>query len=148
MVLLQKWPFFKLFFFRQYISGKLLLRYFRPEKRLLGYDNKALKKSKYWHFSKGVDPWFSSKNGFFSNFFFRQYRPGNCLFRYSRAKKRLSSLEKKEVQNVQKNDIFPKGLTHGFAPKMTIFPTFFFRQYRPGKCLLRYSRPKKRLSRP
>ena len=35
-----------------------------------------------------------------------------------------------------KIDIFPKGLTHGFGPKMAIFPTFFFRQYRPGKCLL------------
>ena len=23
-------------------------------------------------------------------------------------------------------DIFPKGLTHGFGPKMSIFPTFFF----------------------
>ena len=22
-------------------------------------------------------------------------------------------------------DIFPKGLTHGFGPKMAIFPTFF-----------------------
>ena len=22
-------------------------------------------------------------------------------------------------------DIFPKGLTHGFGPKMDIFPTFF-----------------------
>ena len=30
---------------------------------------------------------------------------------------------------------------------MAIFATFFFRQYRPGKCLLRYSRRKKRLSR-
>ena len=35
-----------------------------------------------------------------------------------------------------KIDIFPKGLTHGFRPKMATFPTFFFRQYRPGKCLL------------
>ena len=26
----------------------------------------------------------------------------------------------------QKIDIFPKGLTHGFSPKMAIFPTFFF----------------------
>ena len=25
-------------------------------------------------------------------------------------------------------DIFPKGLTHGFGPKIAIFPTFFFRQ--------------------
>ena len=23
-------------------------------------------------------------------------------------------------------DIFPKGLTHGFGPKMASFPTFFF----------------------
>ena len=43
-------------------------------------------------------------------------------------------------------EIFPKGLSHGFGPKMAIFPTFLFRQYRPGKCLLRYSRTKKRLS--
>ena len=25
-----------------------------------------------------------------------------------------------------KIDIFPKGLTHGYCPKMAIFPTFFF----------------------
>ena len=36
----------------------------------------------------------------------------------------------------RKIDIFPKWLTHGFAPKMAIFPTFFARQYRSGKCLL------------
>ena len=29
-------------------------------------------------------------------------------------------------------EIFPKGLTHGFGPKMAIFPTLFFRQYSPG----------------
>ena len=27
----------------------------------------------------------------------------------------------------RKIDIFPKGLTHGFGPKMAIFPTFFFK---------------------
>ena len=53
-----------------------------------------------------------------------------------------------KLKTVEKIDIFAKGLTHGFGPKMAIFPTFFFRQYRPGKCLLRYSRTKKRLSRP
>ena len=35
-----------------------------------------------------------------------------------------------------KIDIFPNGLTYGVCPKMAIFPTFFFRQFRPGKCLL------------
>ena len=36
----------------------------------LGYKNKKFKKSKNWHFSKGVNPWFWSKNGHFSNFSF------------------------------------------------------------------------------
>ena len=36
----------------------------------LGYKNEKFKKSKNWHFSKGVNPRFSSKNGHFSNLFF------------------------------------------------------------------------------
>ena len=36
----------------------------------LGYKNKKFKKSKNWHFSKGVNPSFWSKNGHFSNLFF------------------------------------------------------------------------------
>ena len=36
----------------------------------LVYKNKKFKKSENWHFSKGVNPWFWSKNGHFSNFFF------------------------------------------------------------------------------
>ena len=36
----------------------------------LGYKNKKFKKSKNWHFSKGVNPWFWSKNGHFPTFFF------------------------------------------------------------------------------
>ena len=40
------------------------------KKAFLGYKNKKFKKSKNWHFSKGVNPWFWSKNGHFCNFFF------------------------------------------------------------------------------
>ena len=36
----------------------------------LGYKNKKFKKSKYWHFSKGDNPWFWSKNSHFFNLFF------------------------------------------------------------------------------
>ena len=36
----------------------------------LGYKNKGFKKSKNLHFSKGVNPWFRSENGHFSNFLF------------------------------------------------------------------------------
>ena len=37
----------------------------------LGYKNKKFKKWKNWDFSKGVNPWFWSKNGHFSNFLFK-----------------------------------------------------------------------------
>ena len=37
----------------------------------LCYKNKKIKKSKNWHFSKGVKPWFWSKNDNCSNFFFQ-----------------------------------------------------------------------------
>ena len=37
---------------------------------LLSYKNKKFKKSKNWHFSKGVNQWFWLKNGHYCNFFF------------------------------------------------------------------------------
>ena len=40
------------------------------KKAFLGYKNKHFKKSRNWHFSKEVNPWFWSKIGGFSNFFF------------------------------------------------------------------------------
>ena len=36
----------------------------------LGNKIKTFKKLKNWHFSKGVNPWFCSKIGHFSKFFF------------------------------------------------------------------------------
>ena len=63
----------------------------------LGYKNTKFRKSKNWHFSKFVNPCFWSKNGHFSNFFFRQHRPGKYLLWYSRTKKGFSRLQKHEV---------------------------------------------------
>ena len=39
------------------------------ENAFVTYKNKKFKKSKNWHFFKGVNPWFSPKNGHFSNLF-------------------------------------------------------------------------------
>ena len=44
---------------------------------------------------------------------------------------------KTRSSKTRKIDTFPKWLTHGFGPTMTIFPKLFFRQYRPEKCLFR-----------
>ena len=133
---------FQLFFLCNIGQENVFYDILERKNAFLRYKNKKLKKSKNWHFSKGVNPCFWSKNGHFSNFLFSQYMAGKCLLRDSRTKKCLSRLEKQEVPS-QKIDIFLKGLTHGFGTTMAIFPTFFFRQYRPGKCLLRYSRTKK-----
>ena len=58
---------------------------------------------------------------------------GKCLLRYFRTLKTPSWAIKTTSFKSPKSDIFPKGLTHGFGPRKAIFPTFFLRQYRPGK---------------
>ena len=88
----KKWPFFQLFFLGN--IGQENVFYDILERRIafLGYKNTKFKQSKNWHFLKGANPWFWSKNGHFSNFFFWQYTPGKCRFWYSRTKKRFSRL--------------------------------------------------------
>ena len=98
-------------------------------------------------FPKKLTHGFGPKKAIFPTFFFRQFRPGKYLLRYCRTKeKKPFYTVKSKRSESRKIDVFPKGLTHGFGPKMIIFPSFFLKQFRPGKCLLRYSRSKKRLS--
>ena len=44
-----------------------------------------------------------------------------------------------------KNRCFSKGVDAWFSSKIGHFPMFFFKQYRPRKCVLRYPITKKRL---
>ena len=115
MVLVSKWPFFEPFFFLGKIGQEnVFYDILERIKAFLRYKNKKLKKWKNWHFSKGVNPWFWSKNGrFFNFFFFRQNRPGKCLLRYSRTNKGLSRIWKQEVKT-SKNWHFSKGVNPWF----------------------------------
>ena len=71
MVLVQKWPFFHLSLLgnigQENVSNDILER---KNLAFLGYKNKRFKKSKNRDFSNGVNQWFWSKNGHFSNLFF------------------------------------------------------------------------------
>ena len=69
MVLVQKWPFFQLFFLGNIGQENVFYDILERKNAFLGYKNKKFKKSKNWHFSKGVNPLFWSKNVHFSNFF-------------------------------------------------------------------------------
>ena len=104
----------------------------------LGYKNKKFKNSKNWNFSKKVNPWCWSKNGHFFYFFLGNLNQENVFYDILERKYVFLGYKNKKFKS-RKIDIFVKGLTHCFGPKMAIFPTvlFFFLRSRPGKCLLR-----------
>ena len=72
MVLLKKWPFCQLSFLGNIGQENVFYDILDQKTPYLSYKNKKFKKSKNWHnfFSKGVNPWFCSKVGHFSNLFF------------------------------------------------------------------------------
>ena len=125
MVLVQKWPFFKLFFLGNLDQENVFYDILQRKNAFLRYKNKKSKKPNKWHFSKGVNPWFWSKNGHFSNFFFlRNLGQENVFNNILERKSAFLGYKNKKFKS-RKIDIFPKRLTHGFGPKMVIFPTFF-----------------------
>ena len=79
---------------------------------------------------------------FFQVCFLGNFCHENFFYDILERKNALLSYKNKKFKKSKKNDIFSKGLTHGCGRKMAILTTFFFRQYRPLKCLLRYPRKK------
>ena len=66
----RKMAIFPTFFFLVYIVQENIFYVILERKNaVLDFQNNSFKKSKNWQFSKGVKPWFLSKNGHFSNFF-------------------------------------------------------------------------------
>ena len=144
MVLVQKWPFFKLYFSGYIGQETVLYDIVERKNAFLGYKNKKSKKSQNWHFSQGVNQWFWSKNGHFSNFF--------CLGNIGQENVFDDILErinaflgyKNKTSKNSQNWHFLLGVNPWFWSKNGHFSNFVFsRQYWPGKCLLWYSRTKK-----
>ena len=121
---------------------------FQNEKNVhLGYKKKKLNSRKIDVFPKELTHRFVIKINMFKTSFFQAIQGRKMCFAIFQNEKTPFQAIKTGSSKSRKIAIFPKGLTHGFGPKMAIFPTFFFSQYRPGKCLLRYSRTQKRLTR-
>ena len=92
----------------------------------LGYKNMKSKKSKNWHFSKGVNPWFWSKNGHFSNFFFLGNIGQENVF-YDILERKNTFLGYKNMKSKKsKNWHFSKGVNPWFWSKNGHFSNIFF----------------------
>ena len=147
MVSDEKWPFSNFFFLGNIGQENVFYDLLQRKISFLGCQNIKFKKSKNWHFFIGVNPWFLCKNGYFSNFFFLGNMGQENVFYDILERKNAFLAGKNKKFKKSKNWHFSKGDTTWFWSKNGHFSTLFFMQYRPAKCLLWYSRTKKRLSR-
>ena len=156
MVLVQKWPFFQLFFLGNIGQENVFYEILEQKNTCLSYKNKKFKNSKNSNFFKRVNLWCWSKNGYFFKFLFQAIQARKMSFTIIQNEKALFYAIKTRSSKSRKIDIFPKRLTRGLGEKWPFFylsffgntgqenvflvlvqkwPLFqllFFRQYRPG----------------
>ena len=109
MVLVKKWLFFKIFFLGNIGQKNVFYDILEWKNAFLGYKNKKFKKSKNWHFSKGVNPWFWSKNGPFFNFFLGNIGQKNVFYDILHQKNAFVAYKNKKFKK-SKNWHFSKGV--------------------------------------
>ena len=85
----------------------------------LGYKNKKFKKSENWHFTRPVNPWFWSKHGHSSNFFFLGNIGQENVF--------YDILERKNVFLSYKNKKFKK--SYNWHCSKGVNPWFWFKHF-------------------
>ena len=125
MVLLKKLPFFHPFFLGNIGHENVFYDILERKNAFLGNKNKKFKKSKNWHFSKGVNPWFCSKIGHFSIFFFLGNIGQENLFYDILELKNLFLGNKKKKFKKSKNWHFCKAVDLWFWSKSGHFSNFF-----------------------
>ena len=147
MVLVQKSSLFQLFLCN-IGQEKFIYDILKRKKGLSRLKKQDIKKSrKLPIYPKALTHGFGAKITIFQTFFLGNIGQENVFYDILKRKHAFLGYKKKTSSKSRKIHMFPKEWTHGFGPKMAIFKTFFVRQYRPGKCLLRYSKTKKFLSR-
>ena len=129
----KKRPFIQLFFLASIGQETVFYDILEGKNAFLAYKSKRFKKSKSCNFSKGVNPWFCSKNGHFPNFFFQAMQARKMSFMTFYNENTLFQAIKTRSSKTRKIDFFLKGLIHGFRRKLAIFPTFFFQAIQTSK---------------
>ena len=140
MVLVQKWPFFRLFFLGNIGQENLFYDILERKNACLGYKKKKFKKSKNWRFSKGpkmaIFPTFLLSNKGQKKVFYDILERNNAFLGYKNKNFKKS-----------KNWHFSKVANPWFSSNNGHSFNFFSSgEYRPEKNLLRYSTTRKRVS--
>ena len=138
MVLVQKWPFFQLFFLGNIGQENVFYDILEQKNAFLSYKNKKFKKSKHWHFYKGLTHGYCPKKATFPTLFFlSNIGKGNVkgvflgnlgqknVFKDILEPKNAFLSYKKKKLKKSKNWHFSKGVNPCFWPKNSHFSTFF-----------------------
>ena len=91
-------------------------------------------------FAKGLTHGFGPKLAIFPCFFFKAIQARKMCFTIFQNEKTPLQAIKTRSSKSRKIEIFPAGINPWFWSKISHFSIVFFRHYRPGKCVLRYSR--------
>ena len=126
MVWSKNGQFSNFFFLRNRGQENVFYDILERKNAFLGYKNEKLKKWKYWHFSKGVNPWFWSKNGHFSNLFFLGNIGQEIVFYDILGRKNAFLVYKNKKFKKSQNWHFSKHVNPRFWSKPGHFSTFFF----------------------
>ena len=126
MVLVQKWPFFQNFFQGNIIHENVFYDILERKNAFLDCKNQEVKKVEILTFFKRVNPWFSSKNGHLSNFFFLDNIGQENVF-YDILERKYTFLGYKNKKfKKPKNGHFFKGFNPSFWSKNGHFSNFSF----------------------
>ena len=125
MVSVEKWPFFQLLFLGNIGQENVFFDILDRKNVFLENKNKKFKKSKNWHFTKGVNPWFWSKTGHFSNFFWSNIGQENVFYDILERKNVFRGYKNMNFKQ-SKNWNFCNGVNPWFWSKNGHFSNFFF----------------------
>ena len=125
MVLVQKWPFFQLFFLGNIGQENVFYDILERNNGFLGQKNKQFKSRKIDVFPKSLTHGIGPKMASFRTFFLGNIGQGNVFYDIVDRKTPFQARKTRSSKG-RKIDVFPKGLTHAIGPKMAIFLIFFF----------------------
>ena len=120
----QKWPFFNFFFLGSIGQENVFYDILERRKAFLRYKNKKFKSRKIDIFPKWLTHSFGPKMASFETFFLGNIGQENVFYDILGRKNAFLGYKNKKVK-IRKIDILPRGLIHGFSPKIAIFPTYF-----------------------